>query len=70
LGVRVTERMATIMGDVIWVLAVIAFWMSVGVLVVVLIRSMAHSHDEEVAHELSERSEPVSAHTDDKLATT
>jgi hypothetical protein len=70
LGVRVTERMATIMGDVIWVLAVIAFWMSVGVLVVVLIRSMAHSHDEEAARELSELSEPVSAHTDDKLATT
>jgi hypothetical protein len=35
--------------------------------VVFLIRSMAHSHDEEAAHELSE---PVSAHSDDKLATT
>jgi hypothetical protein len=67
LSVRVTERMATIMGDVIWVLAVIAFWMCVGVLVVFLIRWMAHSHDEEAAREAAE---PVSAAADDKLATT
>ena len=66
-GVRATERMAS-MGDVIWVLVVIAFWMGVGVLVVSLIRIFAGSHDnEETVCELPE-SIPVQA--EDKLATT
>jgi hypothetical protein len=66
-GVRATERMAS-MGDVIWVVVVIAFWMGVGVLVVSLIRVFAKSHDNEVA--ASEQPESVPVQTEDKLAAT
>ncbi len=56
------------MGDVIWVIAVIAFWMGLGALVVFLIRIVASSHDdEEIVCDLPE---PVSVITGDGVATT
>jgi hypothetical protein len=67
IGVRATERMAS-MGDVIWVLVVIAFWMGVGLLVVSLIRVFASSHDNEET--MCELPEPMPTPTEDKLATT
>jgi hypothetical protein len=67
LELRATERMAT-MGDVLWVLVVIGFWMFVGVLMVVFIRIISRSHDDEET--VCDVPEPIPAHNDDQLATT